>query len=484
MRITAGTLGLNGGGTNSGLLEVASGATLSLSTAPFALTSSGTLRGAGQMSFGSLSSGSFVVEGVYDIGGGTSVSGATTFPPGVTLQNLGSLLNVSNGTLTLNSGEPVSLPALRLSGGALTGSDSITTTGMLTWTGGTLSGSGQTVAAGGLLINGSVTLDGRTLENGGAATWTGGHIALNNGAVLHNRVGASFTAQNIGYNINASSGALGHFINAGSLVKEGASTNTIFARVTNSGDVRITAGTLGLNGGYTQTGGSTVLNGGALSSNSALRIQGGKLTGIGTVAAGVINGGVVEPGNGVGSLTISGNYEQTGSGSLRVQIGGLTPETEFDRLTVTGAATLTGTLAISLTNGFTPTVGDSFIVMTFASRNGDFTQVNGADLGNEMQFVKNSESANVTLAVITTGATAAHIDADLSSLEFTTAITPEPQIVVTEVAPSPATTAEYFSYLPIVTSGSTQTAESSGEEPAAREGNRSAQLLYLPVVTR
>ncbi|MCL4860855.1 MAG: carboxypeptidase regulatory-like domain-containing protein [Caldilineaceae bacterium] len=484
VRITAGTLGLNGGGTNSGLLEVASGATLSLSTAPFALTSSGTLRGAGQMSFGSLSSGSFVVEGVYDIGGGTSVSGATTFPPGVTLQNLGSLLNVSNGTLTLNSGEPVSLPALRLSGGALTGSDSITTTGMLTWTGGTLSGSGQTVAAGGLLINGSVTLDGRTLENGGAATWTGGHIALNNGAVLHNRVGASFTAQNIGYNINASSGALGHFINAGSLVKEGASTNTIFARVTNSGDVRITAGTLGLNGGYTQTGGSTVLNGGALSSNSALRIQGGKLTGIGTVAAGVINGGVVEPGNGVGSLTISGNYEQTGSGSLRVQIGGLTPETEFDRLTVTGAATLTGTLAISLTNGFTPTVGDSFIVMTFASRNGDFTQVNGADLGNEMQFVKNSESANVTLAVITTGATAAHIDADLSSLEFTTAITPEPQIVVTEVAPSPATTAEYFSYLPIVTSGSTQTAESSGEEPAAREGNRSAQLLYLPVVTR
>ena len=38
-----------------------------------------------------------------------------------------------------------------------------------------------------------------------------------------------------------------------------------------------------------------------------------------------------------------------------------------------GVATLNGTLTVTLANGYVPTSGDSFQIMTFASRSGDFT---------------------------------------------------------------------------------------------------------------
>jgi len=45
-------------------------------------------------------------------------------------------------------------------------------------------------------------------------------------------------------------------------------------------------------------------------------------------------------------------------------------------LQVTGAATLDGTLNVSLFGGFTGTDGDLFDFMTFASRTGDFATIN------------------------------------------------------------------------------------------------------------
>jgi hypothetical protein len=43
---------------------------------------------------------------------------------------------------------------------------------------------------------------------------------------------------------------------------------------------------------------------------------------------------------------------------------------------VTGQANLAGKLQIDLVNGYTPNSGDSFTIITFATRNGDFTMVN------------------------------------------------------------------------------------------------------------
>ena len=53
--------------------------------------------------------------------------------------------------------------------------------------------------------------------------------------------------------------------------------------------------------------------------------------------------------------------------------------TQYDQLRVGGSATLDGTLNVSLANGFTPADLDSFQVLTFGSRSGDFAVKNGLD---------------------------------------------------------------------------------------------------------
>jgi hypothetical protein len=55
-------------------------------------------------------------------------------------------------------------------------------------------------------------------------------------------------------------------------------------------------------------------------------------------------------------------------------------------MTVTGAATLDGTLNVALVNGFTPALNDRFRFMTFGSRTGFFSAQNGLDLGGGLAF--------------------------------------------------------------------------------------------------
>ena len=96
------------------------------------------------------------------------------------------------------------------------------------------------------------------------------------------------------------------------------------------------------------------------------------------------SGGHVAPGevdpffqSPIGQIQISGNYTQGAGGSLDIDLGGsATPGTSYDQLVVTGAASLAGTLNVDLVNGFAPSMSDTFQVLTFASRTGDFATKN------------------------------------------------------------------------------------------------------------
>src|SRR6185503_17057384 len=55
-----------------------------------------------------------------------------------------------------------------------------------------------------------------------------------------------------------------------------------------------------------------------------------------------------------------------------VEIGGI-QSTDYDHLVVSGAATIDGTLNVTLVNGFTPSIGDVFTIVQAASRTGTFT---------------------------------------------------------------------------------------------------------------
>jgi hypothetical protein len=101
------------------------------------------------------------------------------------------------------------------------------------------------------------------------------------------------------------------------------------------------------------------------------------LNGTGTITGNVSNAGTVSPGLSPGCLDITGNYTQTASGILNLELGGGEPCTGFDRLAVGGVAALAGTLNTTLINSFNPPNGTTFRLLTYGSRTGTFSTVNG-----------------------------------------------------------------------------------------------------------
>jgi hypothetical protein len=149
-----------------------------------------------------------------------------------------------------------------------------------------------------------------------------------------------------------------------------------------------------------QSAGVTRLNGGALQSSTILEINGGNLEGFGTLTADVASSGQVKPGLSPGLLSISGTYAQAAAGALSVEIGGVTAGSQFDKLAIAGAATLGGTLNVSLINGFRPSLGDVFQIMTFESYSGDFSTVTGLGIGNGLVFEKELAADSMSLKVV------------------------------------------------------------------------------------
>jgi hypothetical protein len=78
--------------------------------------------------------------------------------------------------------------------------------------------------------------------------------------------------------------------------------------------------------------------------------------------------------NGKGRLDMPATF--TGAATLDLDIGGTTPAGEFDLLEVTGPLILAGTLDLSLTGGFVPTIGQAFdVISAVAGVTGQFTKV-------------------------------------------------------------------------------------------------------------
>jgi len=83
----------------------------------------------------------------------------------------------------------------------------------------------------------------------------------------------------------------------------------------------------------------------------------------------VASGGHVAPGASAGNLTVGSTSFAAGS-FFDVQLGGLNQGTQYDKLTVNGTAALGGTLNVSYIDGFTPSFGNSFTILTTSQANG------------------------------------------------------------------------------------------------------------------
>jgi fibronectin-binding autotransporter adhesin len=341
-----------------------------------------------------------------------------------------------------------------LHGGTIQGS--VTLDEFLLWAGGTSTGAGTMTLAPGSTSSGAGTLtNGYTLVNQGNWSIADDELLVCNGSTLRNESALTITSNATSIGDCGSGPNLFLNTSTGTVTKASGIESYIDVPFTNNGTLSVSAGRLLLIRddltnltGTTLTGGIYDLPGfvlvsdaaGGVTTNAAdLRPSGsgqhflngsggnalaslttnaaagrielrtgtqmvvapsftnhGEIAGVGTLdATTVSNSGTIAPGLSPGILTIDGDFGQTSGGVLRVELNGTTVGTGYDRLAVTGTASLGGTL--QLITGFSPTSTDTFSVLTAASRTGSFSAVTGEPSPGQ-SYVPTYNPTNVTVA--------------------------------------------------------------------------------------
>ena len=141
------------------------------------------------------------------------------------------------------------------------------------------------------------------------------------------------------------------------------------------------------------------LNGGSISIDPgyAFSIKGGIVTGNGAIEGSLDNFATISPGDTIGAIVVSGDYVQEASGRLLIEIA----ESGYDTLTIGGNASLDGALDIRLLNGFVPTLGETFYVLSssflFDNR---FADIEGLYFGQGERFDVEYSANGVTLVAV------------------------------------------------------------------------------------
>jgi hypothetical protein len=98
----------------------------------------------------------------------------------------------------------------------------------------------------------------------------------------------------------------------------------------------------------------------------------------------------------LGTIQLSGEYTLAG-GMLDFGINSLT---SFGQVSIPGNATLSGALRVHLNNGYAPTLGNSFALLTYGSESGIFAPLN---LPSNIGWQTNYGSTQFTLTVLGVG---------------------------------------------------------------------------------
>jgi hypothetical protein len=308
---------------------------------------------------------------------------------------------ISAGTTTFAVGQSIDLDTASLF--RLNGDQTLTGTSITATTfGGT---AGASIAPHGnnatLTFGNGTTVSGRILSLGDFPLLVSGsnRSIVNNGTIHANHSGFTTT---IGAD-NFTNGGDGLLTATDGAILIIAPSNS----AANQGTIRADGGTIHFNRDTDNTGGviETVNNGvihfNAEVTGGTFAFSSGQVGGGGSIGGDVTNdGSTINPGNSPGLLTIDGNYTQNSGGILAIELGGLTPGTQFDVLDVNGTATLDGTLTVSLINGFAPTAGDTFTFLTYDAR-GD---VGGSPSGFDV-FASGTPGLNYSVSYGATGAT-------------------------------------------------------------------------------
>ncbi|MBU6445804.1 MAG: autotransporter domain-containing protein, partial [Verrucomicrobia bacterium] len=301
------TITLEGEGTNSlSSLSTGMGGTLTIAgniggTAGLTTTGGGTIKLSGTNSY---SGGTTVLGGTLQLisggslptGGAVQVNGILDLSSGPSSQTIGNLsgtgtsLVISGVALTVNSSSSSSFSgAISGSGGSLSkqGGGTLSLSGTNTYSGGTTIAEGTlALTGGGSLESGSNVVNEGTLDlSAGFGNQTLGDLSGNGNFILGN------TELTFGTS-TASETLPGVFSGTGILRKQGSGTVILGGTSTGSFSTYVTGGTLSVNG---QLPGTVTVDSGAI------------LKGTGTVLGQLMvnMGGIVAPGNSIGTLTVA-----------------------------------------------------------------------------------------------------------------------------------------------------------------------------------
>jgi outer membrane autotransporter protein len=202
--------------------------------------------------------------------------------------------------------------------------------------------------AGTTVLTGANTYSGGTTVSGGVLQ---GNSTSLQGAITNNAA-VSFNQATTGTYAGAMTGI-------GSLTKMGAGNLVLTGVNTYNGATSVNAGTLSVNGSI---------------SNSAVTVNnGGVLGGSGTVGSTTIaSGGVLAPGNSIGTLTVNGNLSFAAGSIYRVEVDAAGAN---DRINATGTAALNGTVDVQAGAGTYQASTQYTILNAAGGRTGNFAGV-------------------------------------------------------------------------------------------------------------
>ncbi|MDV6028669.1 MAG: hypothetical protein F9B45_00865 [Phycisphaera sp. RhM] len=180
-------------------------------------------------------------------------------------------------------------------------------------------------------------------------------------------------------NQGISTNAANLVLHGGARILDSGRANSLAGLATNeaAGSLELRDGAnLSLGGGLTSSGDVSVWDTSTLSPSGNLLIESGTLVGNGSIAADVNNqGGTVVPAD--GGLTVTGAFAQSNAGTLQINLNGPPPD-QFGFVRA-GSASLDGTLNVTVADGYAPGAGDSFEILDYASRTGEFASFSGLD---------------------------------------------------------------------------------------------------------
>jgi T5SS/PEP-CTERM-associated repeat protein len=401
-----GTLLIEAGGSVSsgfGSIAVTSG-----STGTVTVTGAGSTWNNNSLSVGEEGTGTLLIEAGGSVSNGNGYIGYDTGSTGtVTVTGAGSTWNNSAsvsvggsgvsaggvGTLTVETGGTVNFGAqlslwdngtVNLSGGTINVKSLTSSGGTFNFNSGTLAFTGVSglVIGGGGPFGSSLTLTAgqtvsvvntTTIDNGSSLTLNGGTLNVaslaGGGAIILHAGTLNLTSANLTVGVGSIFGTTMFVVSAQAV-------NVTNQATIDAGAELVVAGSFS-SSGLTNSGDLVAIDAtmdGPVVNNNAITVVGavdfnglvsgpGDFFGPGTAN---FNGGMA-PGASPAEVNFEGSLALADANTLFIEIAGIMPGSDYDRLTIAGSASLDGILDVSLTGGFMPSGGQQFTILTAGS---------------------------------------------------------------------------------------------------------------------